>query len=246
MAEPQTNATSEEARAKAGASGATSGATAEPRSFEQSKSGAPSGGAQTARVQAGSAADVAGQAAQQMAQGGRQLAEQGRRAGRQMTEAWRQAFDPFLAMQYDMSQMFDDIVRQTFGFRTAQGAHPMRPLGNLSPASLLGLPPVDLKETENAHALAIELPGLTPEDVDISIDGDMLVVAGQKSEETDDATASYRVSERRYGRFERVFPLPPDIDRTKIEARFRDGVLKIVLPKNPTAAPPRSRIEIKQ
>jgi HSP20 family protein len=53
------------------------------------------------------------------------------------------------------------------------------------------------------------------------------------------------MSERRYGRFERVFPLPPDVDRDRIEARFRDGLLKVTLPKNPAAAPERARIEIK-
>ena len=57
--------------------------------------------------------------------------------------------------------------------------------------------------------------------------------------------AAYRVSERRYGRFERSFPLPPDVDRGHIAAQFKDGVLKITLPKNPAAATPRSRIEIK-
>ena len=56
--------------------------------------------------------------------------------------------------------------------------------------------------------------------------------------------ATYRVSERRYGRFERSFPLPPDVDRGHIAA-LKDGVLKITLPKNPAAATPRSRIEIK-
>ena len=47
------------------------------------------------------------------------------------------------------------------------------------------------------------------------------MVSGQKAEESDDASATYRVSERRYGRFERSFPLPPDVDRARIEAQFR-------------------------
>jgi HSP20 family protein len=140
-----------------------------------------------------------------------------------MADAWRQAVDPLLAMQYDMSQWFDEIFRQTFGFRGSPAAHAFRPMGHLSPASLFGLPPAELRETERAHLLAIELPGLTREDVDLSIEGDTLLVTGHKTEMSDDATATYRMSERRYGRFERAFPLQPDVERAGIEARFRRG-----------------------
>jgi HSP20 family protein len=233
MAEPQSNVQPEEARARSNAGG---GARAEPRSFDQSKAGAPIAGGLTPP------AEAIAQVSEQMAEGGRQLAEQGRRASRQVAGAWRQAVDPLLAMQYDMSQWFDDMFRHTFGFRSPSSAHP---LSRLNAAGLFGLPPTDLKETAGAHLLAIELPGLTREDVDLSIAGDSLVVCGHKAEESEDASATYRVSERRYGRFERVFPLPPDVDRGRIAAQFRDGVLKITLPKNPSAAPARSRIEIK-
>jgi HSP20 family protein len=173
------------------------------------------------------------------------MAEQGRSATRQMTEAWRQAVDPFLSMQYDISQWFDDLFRQTFGFRNAASANPLRSLTHLSAVSLLGLPPADLKETEKAHILDIELPGLKPEDIDLSLVNGALVVCGHKMEDNEDATSSYRVGERRYGRFERVFPLPPDVRRDQIEAKFRNGVLKITLPKTEESKPQRSRIEVK-
>jgi HSP20 family protein len=248
MADPQANPASETSRARADGppasqtsqprtqptpAAAAHSATAEPRSFDQTRSGQ------------GAAAETFAQAAQPLVEGGRQLAEQSRRASRQVADTWRQAVDPFLAMQFEVSQWFDDMFRHTFGFRHAPSAHPLRPLG-LSAISLLGLPPADMMETESAHILALELPGLTRQDVDLSIEGDTLVVSGQKTEESgEDASATYRVSERRYGRFERSFPLPPDVDRGRIEAQFKDGVLKITLPKNPAAATPRARIEIK-
>jgi len=235
MAEPQPNVVGEQARSK---SNASPGPNAESRSFDQAKSQAEKVGA----AMASAPADIA-QAAQPIIEGGRQMAEQSRRAGRQVADAWRQAFDPLLAMQYDMNQWFDDVFRQTFGFRGAPT--PFRPMGHLSAASLFGMPPADMRETESAHLLAIELPGLSRDDVELSINGDTLAVCGHKTQETDDASASYRVSERRYGRFERVFPLPPDVDRARIAAQFRDGVLKITLPKNPAAAPQREKIEIK-
>ncbi len=236
MAEPQPTTAGDDARVK---SIASPGGNAEHRSFEQSKT-------QSGRAAAASSpADIAQAAAQPVIEGGRQMAEQGRRAGRQVADAWRQAVDPLLAMQYDMSQWLDDVFRQTFGFRGGPAANPFRSMGPLSPASLFGLPPADMRETETAHLLAIELPGLNRDDVEVSISGDTLVVCGHKAEESDDASASYRVSERRYGRFERVFPLPPDVDRARISAQFRDGLLKITLPKNPAAAAPREKIEIK-
>jgi len=192
----------------------------------------------------GAAAEAVTQAAQPLVEGSRQFAEQSRRATRQVADSWRQAIDPLMAMQFEMSQWFDDMFRHTFGFRQPSGAHPLRPFG-LGAASLFGLPPADLKETGAAHVLAVELPGLTREDIDLALDGDAMVICGHKAEETDDASATYRVSERRYGRFERTFPLPPDVDRARIAAQFKDGVLRITLPKNRDAATPRSRIEIK-
>jgi HSP20 family protein len=232
MAEPQETTTSQSNRARGDAQ---TGAPSEPRSFEQTKTGQ--------HGQQASASQTIAQAAQPMVEGGRQLAEQGRRASRQMADVWRQAVDPLTAMQYDISQWFDDVFRQTFGFHHSPTA--LRPFGAVSAASLFGLPPAELKETEKAHILAIELPGLTRQDVDISIDGDSLVVSGQKAEENQDVSATYRVAERRYGRFERALPLPPDVDRTKIEAQFRDGLLKITLPKSSAAAQRKARIEIK-
>jgi HSP20 family protein len=236
MADPQPHPATERAhetgRDKSDGPPAGQTAKAEPRSFNETRSGQ------------GAAAEAMSQATQPLVESGRQLAEQSRRASRQVADSWRQAVDPLLAMQFEMSQWFDDMFRHTFGFRSAPSTHPLRPLG-LSAVSLFGLPPADMKETEAAHILAVELPGLTRQDIDLTIDGDALVITGHKAEETNDASATYRVSERRYGRFERSFPLPPDVDRKRIEAQFKDGVLKIMLPKNPAATPPRARIEIK-
>jgi HSP20 family protein len=235
MAEPQAPNATEQARGR-GAAG--SGNAAEPRSFDEPQQRGRGGAV-------GQAAQTAVDSGREVAEQGRQFAEQSRRATRQMADAWRQAVDPFVSMQYDISQWFDDIFRQTFGFRTAPSANPLRPLTYLSPAAFLGLPPAELKETEQAHVLAIELPGLKPDDVDLSLVDGAIVVCGHKMEENEDASSSYRVSERRYGRFERVFPLPPDVQRERIDAQFRDGVLKITLPKTKEAQVQRSRIEVK-
>ncbi|HLK26481.1 MAG TPA: Hsp20/alpha crystallin family protein [Caulobacteraceae bacterium] len=182
----------------------------------------------------------------QAGEAGRQLADTGRRAGREVMESWRSSFEPFQAMQMEFSRLFDDAFRQFAGF----GLFPSplraaRPFAGISPAPLFGLPATDVKETDAAHVLAIELPGLSRDDVDITLDGDVLTVSGHKSEEREDGSTAYRVSERRYGRFERSFPIPPDVQRSAIEAEFKDGLLKITLPRDPAATARRSRIEIK-
>ena len=225
MAEPQATTPSEKPRSRS----ETPSTAAEPRSFREAdrRSDAPDALA-TPAVEAG-----------------RRLAETGRYAGRQITEAWRMAFDPLLAMQYDMSRLFDDVWRQTFGFRQPHAAHPLQTLGLLTTPGLFGQPPADLSETKEAHELDIELPGLSAKDIDIAIEGESLVVCGQKAQTSSEATAAYHLSERRYGRFERIFPLPPDVDREKIAAQFRDGVLKITLPKDREAATQRKKIEVR-
>lgn len=226
MAEPRASQAEERANERARAKHRDETQPAESRSFAAGGGSLAEGG-------------------RQMAQGGRQMAEQGRRAGREVADAWRQAFDPFLAVQYDMSRFFDDLWRQTLGFRAQPPQGALRPLGHIGAASLFGLPPADMKETPNAHVLSVELPGLAREDVEVSLSGETLVISGHKAEENEDHAATYRVSERRFGRFERAFPLPSDVDREHVSAEFRDGVLKITLPKSESAAPERSRIEVK-
>jgi HSP20 family protein len=183
-------------------------------------------------------------AGQSAVEAGRQLAESGRRASREVAESWRGAAEPFTAMQMEMNRFLDDTFRQMAGFGLFPALRAARPFA-ASAAPLFGQPATDIKETDQAYLLDIELPGLTPKDVEISIQGDVLTVAGQKAEVRDDNTAAYRISERRFGRFERVFPIAPDVERDKIQASFRDGVLEISLPRNVQAGPQKSKVEIK-
>ena len=134
---------------------------------------------------------------------------------------------PFYTVQMEMMRWLDDLWRETTG-----GLRPAQPSRALSIAPLVGLPPADVKETDQAYTLCVELPGLAKDDVDLSIQHDMLIVSGHKAEEREEASAAYRLSERRFGRFERSFPLPPDVIRGELDATFKDGVLKIVLPRD--------------
>jgi HSP20 family protein len=144
-----------------------------------------------------------------------------------------------------MHRWFDDLWRQATGLGAFPALRPARPFGALGAAPMLGLPPTDMKETPDAYVLSAELPGLNRDDVDIQMRGDLLLITGQKAEEKDDVGCAYRISERRFGRFDRSFPIPADVERNRIEAGFRDGVLTVTLPKTAAAAQDRTRIEIK-
>lgn len=243
MADPQPQTTNENAAGAAREarqnSNRQTGHTVESerRSFE--------GGADTARRVGETAATTTRDLARTAADTSRQLGETGRRAGREVAEAWRSALDPFAAMQMDMTRWFDDLWRQTAGFSPLSSLHAARPFSGLGAATLFGMPPTDVCETEQAYVLAVELPGLSREHVEVTVRGDLLSIRGHKAEETERGSAAYRISERRFGHFERSFPIPPDVDLTRIDASFRDGLLTVKLPKNEQAARQEAKIQIK-
>lgn len=91
-------------------------------------------------------------------------------------------------------------------------------------------PLTDINDNEKEVVVRAELPGLDPKDVDIKVSGDMLTLRGEKkSEKSDD-----NYYERYFGRFERSFLLPAEVDSDKAEATYKKGVLKIKLPKSET------------
>lgn len=160
-------------------------------------------------------------------------------------DIWRDAFAPLLSAQMEANRWFDQLWRQTTGMGTLPALRPGRAFGALGMAPAFGLPAADLKETDRAYQLAIELPGMTREDIDLKVERNTIRLSGQKTEEKEDGRGDYRISERRFGRFERTFPIPQDVRRDAIQAAYADGVLKIVLPKSEQAQGEVSRIEIR-
>lgn len=91
-------------------------------------------------------------------------------------------------------------------------------------------PPVNLWEDGNNFYLEAELPGIREEDLEISAAGNELTLRGRRQPEQGENLAYHR-RERGYGEFSRVLMLPADVDADKIEARLKDGVLSLTLPK---------------
>lgn len=116
---------------------------------------------------------------------------------------------------------------------------------NLEPeqAGVAWTPPVDLHEAEDAYRLEVDLPGLTKDDIQLSITDDVVTLKGSRKQETEKRAEGYHRIERMYGSFQRSFRIPGGIDATKVEASFENGVLQVTLPK-PEERKPR-QIEVK-
>jgi HSP20 family protein len=131
------------------------------------------------------------------------------------------------ALQDEVERMF----RQVFG----EGDRPAT-AGAWSPA-------LDVEETEDRFVLHIELPGIDPNDVDVSLEENVLTVTGERRFYTERETDNFRRVERRFGRFHRSIRMPDRVNADAVEAAYRDGLLTITVPKAEEAKP--RRIEVK-
>lgn len=105
------------------------------------------------------------------------------------------------------------------------------------------LPAIDMSESEKEIVVSAEIPGMDGEDIDISLNGRVLTIKGERKQEKEGKEKNYHFLECRYGTFSRSFELPADVDSEKIKAGYKDGVLKINLPK--TKQQSVKKIEVK-
>lgn len=124
---------------------------------------------------------------------------------------------------------FNRMVRQFFGDSDASLA------GAFSPA-------LDVEENEDGFTLHIELPGIAPDDVDVSIEENVLTVAGQREFYSDSNAEGFKRIERRFGKFHRAVRLPDRVDPDNVQASYKDGLLTITVPKAESAKPRRIQV----
>jgi HSP20 family protein len=128
-----------------------------------------------------------------------------------------------LSLLDNVSGWFDDFFAPTFG-------------GSATPA-------VDVRETDAEYLMEVELPGLTEKDVDVKLDNNLLTISSAKDEKKEEKKNGFILRERRAVRFSRSFVLPDAVDRDKIGAEFKNGILHLTFPKVPAAQP--KTIEVK-
>jgi len=152
---------------------------------------------------------------------------------------------PVAAFRDELDRLFDDFFT-AFPFGPARArrltADPWRRFQGVFDAAF---PAVDVAETPQEYRITVELPGLEEKDVELALGEAVLTIKGEKKQESEERKESYRVSERRFGSFQRSFRLPEDVDPERIEASFKAGVLTITLPRRAEAAAKGRRIEIK-
>lgn len=100
-------------------------------------------------------------------------------------------------------------------------------------------PPLNLSETNEEYTVAVELPGLKPEDVSVELKGGELWISGTKAEEEEEEERTFHRIERRHGEFRRSVRLPGAVKEGKTQARFEDGVLTVRVPKSEQSKPKR-------
>lgn len=106
-------------------------------------------------------------------------------------------------------------------------------------------PRVDVVEQDGGYELVADLPGLKKEDIKIEIENNMLTLRGEKKIEGEKKDKNYRVCERYYGEFVRTFALPENVNTDGIVAEFKDGVLKLEIPKTEKPKPKQIEVQVK-
>lgn len=142
--------------------------------------------------------------------------------------------NPLATLQRDINDVFEN-----FWSRVENGWN-----GRLSPVGMFG-PSTDVSETDENIAIEVELPGMSENDIDISLSGDAMTIRGEKKVEHEETRKGVYMSERSYGAFYRTIPLPPGVDTDKAEAEFKRGVLTVTLPKSAEAQARIKRIPVK-
>ncbi|MDJ0572483.1 MAG: Hsp20/alpha crystallin family protein [Pleurocapsa sp. MO_192.B19] len=105
--------------------------------------------------------------------------------------------------------------------------NPCSPIGNFSK-----IPAAELTETDDALHLKLEVPGIEAKDLDIQVMADRVAISGERKSETKSEENGRTRSEFRYGKFQRVIPLPARIQNANVTADYKDGILNLTLPKS--------------
>ena len=153
-----------------------------------------------------------------------------------------QKWSPFGTSRWDPFREMEEMqesMNRAFGLRPrANGGKEIMSVSEWAPL-------VDITEDDKEFLIKADLPEIKREDVKVWVDNGVLTITGERKYEHEDKTKKQHRLERSYGRFERSFTLPDDADGTKVSAEFKEGLLKIHLPKNPHAKPRSIDINVK-
>jgi len=139
--------------------------------------------------------------------------------------------DPFARLHREVEKVFEDFGQMA----------PMRWSGEGMSMDFK----LDVAETDKEMRITAELPGVDEKDVDVTLNGDVLTIKGEKKMEKEDKGDNYYVAERSYGAFARTLRLPYEVKEKDVDAKFEKGVLTVILPKPEEARTEARKIAIK-
>ncbi len=144
---------------------------------------------------------------------------------------------PFLPMPAAFDELIEDFYQEAFNLATSS-------FGNWE--GLMISPAVDVLEDTKEFKIEVEMPGMGPDDVKLSIEDHKLTIKGEKTSAKVDKSQNYVKREIAYGTYQRTVMLPNSVDPSRAKASFRKGVLWVTLPKRPGALDQSKEIEIEQ
>lgn len=147
-------------------------------------------------------------------------------------------FPAFRSLQDEVNKIFEEFRH---GFHFAPGA-----LENFEKLEKFGgvQTKVDVKETDKAVIVTAELPGVELNDIEVTLKNDGLVISGEKKFEKEEKDKGYYRMERSYGSFYRTVPFPCAINRDEVNASYKDGLLKVTMPKTAEAIENEKKISV--
>ena len=156
-------------------------------------------------------------------------------ASRSLAPTSRSRRTPALPSLMDPFRLVDSLFSDVVGTRTGTGG-----------GDLLAQPRMNIEDKGNEIRVTAELPDVSEDDVEVTLDDDMLIIAGEKRQEEEVDEGGMRLVERAFGRFRRAIQLPFAPDPDRVEAQFRDGVLTITAPKNAEQQSRHRQIKVKR
>lgn len=152
-----------------------------------------------------------------------------------MLEKWKpfSSWDPFdnlMDIQREVNRLFDES-------KTSKGRKNELARVDWSPV-------VDIHEDKEAFHISADLPGLTQKDIDVKVEDDVLTIKGERKFENETNKDNYHRVERFYGSFQRSFSLPKGIDASKINASYKNGELKLSVPKTEESKPKQITVNV--
>jgi HSP20 family protein len=142
-------------------------------------------------------------------------------------------FDPFqdlVSLQRRINRLFEDAFPRSERAELAWSAW---------------TPAVDIYEEPEAIVIEADLPGLTKENVSVTLENSVLTIQGERKSAHEEKRDNYHRVERAYGGFARSFTIPSNVSADKIDAEFKDGVLRVTLPKREEAKPKQIQVKVK-